>query len=251
MAASLVLEFILFVGLGLLSWIWPERRGQPLIRRDLVIDGLYLFAGLITVAPLTQWIYGLVRPPAVVAMVARWPLALQTLIVLFAFDALQYVLHRWLHEDRLWRIHAVHHSAEAMDMMTGFRNHPLNLLITVATPTALLLFLGFSPQAFAVLAPFNFVMASLVHANLDWSFGPFRYLLVSPMYHRWHHAVIDGSKGRNFAPLFPVWDLLFGSYHMPEGEAPEVYGAAEVPQGFIAQLAYPLEPAWPTARAAV
>ena len=62
-------------------------------------------------------------------------------------------------------------------------------------------------------------MESLSHANVRLDFGPLRGLLVSPRFHRLHHAVGLGHEsagqgslgGHNFAVLFPVWDILFGS----------------------------------------
>jgi sterol desaturase/sphingolipid hydroxylase (fatty acid hydroxylase superfamily) len=162
-------------------------------------------------------------------------------VVVVAYDFLQYALHRWFHGDRMWRYHAVHHSAQEIDVMTGFRNHPVNFVVGVGGPTAVLLLLGFSPAAFAALAPFNFVMAALVHANLNWTYGPFRYVLSSPMFHRWHHAIVEGSLSRNYAPNFPIWDLMFGTFYMPVGEKPVAYGAPDVPDEFIKQLAYPFQ----------
>jgi sterol desaturase/sphingolipid hydroxylase (fatty acid hydroxylase superfamily) len=53
------------------------------------------------------------------------------------------------------------------------------------------------------------------HANLPWSYGPLGYVLVSPLFHRLHHAIGYGHEGRrhgcNFAVLFPLWDMLFGT----------------------------------------
>jgi sterol desaturase/sphingolipid hydroxylase (fatty acid hydroxylase superfamily) len=47
---------------------------------------------------------------------------------------------------------------------------------------------GISPDIFVVVGPFNIITSCLVHANLNWTFGPLRYVLVSPVFHRWHHA---------------------------------------------------------------
>ena len=46
---------------------------------------------------------------------------------------------------------------------------------------------------------------------------------------------------RNFAGLFPFWDVLFGTFHMPEGRQPSRFGIEgdPVPDGLLPQLAYP------------
>jgi sterol desaturase/sphingolipid hydroxylase (fatty acid hydroxylase superfamily) len=61
---------------------------------------------------------------------------------------------------------------------------------------------------------------SLQHANVRLHFGAIgERLLVSPRYHRLHHAIGIGHeagreskvKGCNFAVLFPIWDIVFGT----------------------------------------
>ena len=83
------------------------------------------------------------------------------------------------------------------------------------------------------------VHGGLVHANLNWTFGPFRYVLASPVFHRWHHSNDPAVRDKNFAPTFPVLDVLFGTFHMPPGRLPSGYGAEGVPDSFLRQMAYP------------
>jgi sterol desaturase/sphingolipid hydroxylase (fatty acid hydroxylase superfamily) len=241
MLFSILLEIAVFALFGALAFAFHDRADQPLIRRDLIIDVIYFLVGLVVYSQIVGWIYAHVQAPVAARIIGRWPLWVQIGVVVVAYDFLQYALHRWFHGDRMWRYHAVHHSAQEIDVMTGFRNHPFNFVVGVGGPTAVLLLLGFSPAAFAALAPFNFVMAALVHANLNRTYGPFRYVLSSPMFHRWHHAIVEGSLSRNYAPNFPIWDLMFGTFYMPLGEKPVAYGAPDVPDEFIKQLAYPFQ----------
>ena len=78
-----------------------------------------------------------------------------------------------------------------------------------------------------------------VHANLSWNLGPFRYLFVSPVFHRWHHA---SAEGVNFANTFTLWDWMFGTFYLPEGVLPQNYGIDdnEMPDGLLPQMLYPL-----------
>ncbi len=239
MVSAIFWEIVAFAVFGALSFAFHDRQDQPLIRRDFILDAIYFLAGLLVYTQFLGWLFAHVSPPAAVRIVGRWPLWVQAVVLLVVYDGLQYGLHRWFHGAWFWPYHAVHHSAEEIDILTGNRNHPLNFLLGVGAPTALLLLVGFSPEAFAVLAPINFVMACLVHANLNWTYGPFRYVISSPMFHRWHHAIVAGSQSRNYAPNFPVWDLMFGSFYMPVGEKPLAYGAPEVPGHFIGQLIHP------------
>ena len=105
-----------------------------------------------------------------------------------------------------------------------------------------MLLLGIPPEVLVWLMPFNVGTSALVHANLDWDFGPFRYVLVSPVFHRWHHTSADRGGSSNFAGTFPLYDLMFGTFHMPAGQRPDAYGVDDphFPSGFLRQLRYPL-----------
>jgi sterol desaturase/sphingolipid hydroxylase (fatty acid hydroxylase superfamily) len=76
---------------------------------------------------------------------------------------------------------------------------------------------------------------------VGWSFGPLRYAIASPLFHRWHHTTEEQGLNRNFAPLFPFIDIAFGTFHMPQGQRPVFLGtiATNVPQSFFGQLLFP------------
>lgn len=61
------------------------------------------------------------------------------------------------------------------------------------------------------------------------------------MFHRWHHTLEAEGLNKNFAPTFPVLDLIFGTFYMPTGKLPEHFGNGEhdFPEGFLGQLVYP------------
>jgi sterol desaturase/sphingolipid hydroxylase (fatty acid hydroxylase superfamily) len=100
--------------------------------------------------------------------------------------------------------------------------------------------MGFSPLVFVILGPINVLFSSLVHANLNWTYGPFRYVIASPVFHRWHHTSQEEGRDKNFAPTFPFLDVIFGTFYMPKGKLPETFGVDDpVPDDFIGQLKYP------------
>ena len=239
MLNAVVLELIAFAVFGGLSFVFADRKGQSLIRSDVFDDAVYFLIGVVIYSKLIGWIMAAAHWPASAALVGRWPLWLQAAAVLVGYDFCQYLLHRWFHGETLWRFHAVHHSAEEIDILTSFRFHPVNYVIYAGVPTALMLLAGFSPMAFAVLAPINFLMGCLTHANLNWTWGPFRYVVASPMFHRWHHADLGTGRSCNYAPNFPAFDLMFGTFHMPKREAPKAYGFAGSPKHVHQHMAYP------------
>jgi sterol desaturase/sphingolipid hydroxylase (fatty acid hydroxylase superfamily) len=92
------------------------------------------------------------------------------------------------------------------------------------------------------VAPFNIFHSAFVHANLNWTLGPFKYVLATPVFHRWHHTSPEEGGNTNFAGTFPVWDILFGTWRMPEGVLPDNYGVDDqesFPTEIAGQIAYP------------
>ena len=173
--------------------------------------------------------------------VRHLPLWQQCILILLIQDVLLYVIHRIFHTRLAWRFHAIHHSPTVLDWMSTSRFHPVNhfLAFTVADVTVLLM--GFSPEALIVLMPFNLIYSAMTHANLNWTFGPLRYLLASPVFHRWHHTTEKAGLNKNFASTFPLLDLLFGTFYMPLGKLPEQFGNGEkdFPEDFWGQLLHP------------
>jgi sterol desaturase/sphingolipid hydroxylase (fatty acid hydroxylase superfamily) len=169
------------------------------------------------------------------------PFALQLALGLAVADFLSYWMHRAFHTGPLWRLHAIHHSPPQLDWLSSVRLHPLNQAAMNVAQALPLLWLGFDPRVFAAVAPLLTFYAIFVHANVRFDFGPLRSVIATPRFHRWHHTSESEGRDKNFAGLLPVWDLLFGTFHMPDGRQPTAFGAGEepVPAGIWRQLAYP------------
>lgn len=173
-------------------------------------------------------------------LISLQPLWLQGLFYLAVSDFALYWSHRLFHRGAWWKYHAIHHAPTELEWISASRFHPANLALgTIAVDVALLL-TGVSPEVFIVIGPFSTIYSCLVHANLNWTFGPLRYVLASPVFHRWHHAI--DVCDMNFASTFSFWDLMFGTWYMPVGLLPQVYGIADqnMPEGIFAQTVYPL-----------
>ncbi len=169
----------------------------------------------------------------------RWAQAVEALVLL---DLLGYWAHRALHGANLWKFHAVHHSANPLDWLSAVRNHPVNEFWTRLCQVVPLIALGFDGRMLAGLAPLFTLYALMLHANVRWSFGPLRYVLASPAFHRWHHTAEERGLDKNFSAMFPVWDLLFGTFYLPAGELPSQFGVRDaVPAKFFQQLVWPFK----------
>jgi sterol desaturase/sphingolipid hydroxylase (fatty acid hydroxylase superfamily) len=115
-----------------------------------------------------------------------------------------------------WELHAVHHSQQQMSLWSDDRNHLLDDLLQASFFAVIALVIGVPPSQFVVLVAITNLAQSVQHANIRLYFGWLgERLLVSPTFHRRHHAIgyaHEGLKyGCNFGVLFPWWDMLFRS----------------------------------------
>ncbi len=235
---------------GLLHWLFKARR-QPFWRSDLKTDLAYWFLGpfLYGYVALTAHTYAVDYAhldrvaPAVTAFLAGTPILAQAIVILLLTDLLQYWGHRLFHQNPLWRFHCIHHAPTRVDWFTSVRIHPINFVLYSTLINFIISLIGFSPEAFLYLIPFNILFGFLVHANLNWTFGPFRYAIASPVFHRWHHTYVDQGGNKNFAPTFPFLDLAFGTFYMPRDQEPLILGTRDdnVPDHLWGQLLYPFK----------
>jgi len=160
-------------------------------------------------------------------------------------DFAAYWQHRMQHRlEWWWALHALHHSQQHMSLWTDDRNHLIDDLLGALWFAGIALLIGVPPGQFLLLALLTRFLQSLAHANIKLSFGDWGdRLLVSPHFHRVHHAIDIGHEGAkqgcNFAVLFPVWDILFNSarfipYEGPTGIADQRSGR-DYGRGFWAQ----------------
>jgi sterol desaturase/sphingolipid hydroxylase (fatty acid hydroxylase superfamily) len=165
----------------------------------------------------------------------------QVAFYLLASDFLLYWNHRLFHGASLWRYHAIHHSAEDVDWTTAYRFHPINICFGTYLADVIMLYAGVPPAVLLFLVPFQTTISLFVHANVSWTLGPLKYVVASPVFHRWHHTMPDEGGSSNFAPTFALWDVLFRTFYMPPGRLPARYGVDDprFPAGFLGQLVYP------------
>mgnify|MGYP000120424808 CR=1 FL=1 len=244
---TLLLLPLLFAVVVPFEKLFPRHR-QRIRRPDLGTDigyalagGLLNAVGLIVAIPVAvlslAWIPGLALRP-IVAMV---PPAVTPILGLVLFDLAIYWTHRWYHEvPILWRFHAIHHSTERLDWVSGFRNHPLDGTL-IAPAAVFLLAAGFSGEVTGALAVIQVIVGIFLHANVRWRLRPLHKVVITPEFHHWHHANEPGAINSNYSVFLPAWDILFGTYFMPDDRRPQRYGVAEyIPKGIVDQLRHPL-----------
>ena len=255
---------VLLLVIGPLQRLWPVEpvRDRAAIRVDVLYTllhrlGLFKLAMFFSVEAWLTDAIGVLRAHGLPTLhldqwwpgVSDGPLA-SFVLYLLVFDLLGYLLHRAQHQwDWWWRLHAVHHSQRQMTMWSDSRNHLLDSVLIDAVFVVVAILIGVAPSQFVWLVALSQLLENLQHANLRWSFGRLgERLLVSPRFHRRHHAIGIGHeagargalKGVNFGVLFPFWDALLGSADFggrfePTGIRDQVEQGRDYGRGFWAQ----------------
>ena len=150
-------------------------------------------------------------PDSITGEIAR------TALAIVVYDFFSYWAHRLQHASGVfWAVHQFHHEERSMSSASSLRAHWLNVPFTqifVLVPMMWLIGLDAMPYA-AFL--FIGIFSALSHSNMNVSFGAVGRILVSPRYHRLHHARARHLHDHNFAALLPLWDHLFGTYLPPD-----------------------------------
>ena len=141
---------------------------------------------------------------------------------LLALDLAIYLFHLLFHAvPALWRVHRVHHADLDIDVTTGVRFHPIQMVMSVIIKSIVIVALG--PPALSVL---TFEVASHAitlfnHGNVKiplWLDRVLRWLVVTPDMHRIHHSIHTAETDSNFGFVLPWWDRLFGTYRAEPAE---------------------------------
>jgi sterol desaturase/sphingolipid hydroxylase (fatty acid hydroxylase superfamily) len=207
---------LLLLGLLLAEAGWPRRpQDAGWLRRARNISliavstlALRVIAPMGAVAFAIVWDFGALHR-------VEWPRPVEFTLSLIVLDLAIYGQHRLFHAvPWLWRAHRVHHSDTAFDVSLGVRFHPLEILPSFAFKLAMIALLGIAPAAVAAYEALLLGFSLWTHANLSVPSrldGILRLLVVTPDWHRVHHAVHVDETNANFGNILSVWDRLFGS----------------------------------------
>jgi len=222
LAAPLLIALVVVT--GICERIWPAE-GRPILARGHVQDACYLALHAMVVIPLmtmlsvgaaaligtqSRWIE--LRPAA------HWPGWLLIPLTIAAMDGANWLAHYADHRlDALWRFHALHHSQEELSVLTSFRAHPLMHTTGFVLATIPVVVLMPARPIDPVLITIYVCIGTLQHANLRWTFGPVGRVIVSPAYHRLHHAM--DTQAVNLGVVLTIWDILAGYARFPSRAA--------------------------------
>jgi sterol desaturase/sphingolipid hydroxylase (fatty acid hydroxylase superfamily) len=220
LAAPLLVGLVVVT--GICERIWPAEP-RPVLARGHLQDACYLALHAVVVIPLMTLLS--VGSAALISGHApwielraaqNWPGWLLVPLTIAAMDAANWLAHYADHRfTALWRFHALHHSQEELSVLTSFRAHPLMHTTGFLLASVPVVVLMPARPIDPILITAYVCVGTLQHANLLWSFGPLGRVLVSPAYHRLHHAT--DIQDVNLGVVLTVWDVLSGRARFPAG----------------------------------
>jgi sterol desaturase/sphingolipid hydroxylase (fatty acid hydroxylase superfamily) len=162
-------------------------------------------------------------------------------VSMVVLDFVSFLIHYAQHKSALlWEFHKVHHSATVMHPLSNYREHPVDNIayaIGMAVAAGLIgsasvAWLGYIPSVPTVAGAglfgfvFNVLAYNLRHSHvwLAWNPAFLNKVFGSPALHQVHHSWHPDHIDRNFAFMFPVWDVIFGTYCLPRTNADVRFG---------------------------
>ena len=208
-----------------------------LIAIGILITPVIVFVGIRALGWLSDRFGGALWP-------TEWPLLAQLPLALVVAEFPKYWHHRLQHNtDLLWRFHATHHSCPRLYWLNAARFHPIDLAIDGVLGGITLVALGCGIEGLALFNLVSGVHGYLQHSNLKLRLGPLNYFFSMAELHRWHHSPILEEANHNYGQNVIVWDLVFGSFYLPnDREPPEEIGIPDLsafPMTFWPQMASP------------
>ena len=221
--AAIRLFFFLgvFLLVALAEQLWPRRKlvaskgrrwfcnlsiaGIDSVAARLIIPVMPL--GMAEIATARGW--GLFN----ILTVPRW---LEIVMVILLLDLIIYLQHRSFHRiPFFWRFHRMHHTDLDLDVSSGNRFHPIEILFSLIIKLCAVAVLGAPAMAVVIFEVVLNASSLFNHGNLRIPVNVDRWLrllVVTPDMHRVHHSIIPRETDSNFSFNFPWWDRLLDTY---------------------------------------
>jgi sterol desaturase/sphingolipid hydroxylase (fatty acid hydroxylase superfamily) len=138
------------------------------------------------------------------------------IVSIVVLDCVIYFQHFVFHKVRLlWPLHGMHHTDLDIDVTTGARFHPVEIVLSVLIKMGVIMLLGVPAWSFVAFEVMLNCTAMFNHSNVKINAELDRVLrlfLVTPDMHRVHHSVVIREHDSNYGFSLPWWDRIFGTY---------------------------------------
>lgn len=170
------------------------------------------------------------------------PHYIQAILMLLGADFLRYWFHIASHKwNILWKLHSVHHSPSKLYWINVARFHPVEKILQFLLEVLPFIVLGVGQEVLSLYFIFYAVNGFFQHSNIKLRLGFLNYIVSGPELHRWHHSVEIRESNQNYGNNLIIWDLLFGTWFLPEYKEVNELGLEDktYPSDFINQIKAP------------
>ena len=236
----------------LLEFVIPYDRSWHPNRNDVKNDLLFMVGVQMVLPQVLTLFFGItllrylqtLNLPLTQLWPRQLPLAVQVTLMLLVAELLRYWLHVAAHNTQLWRLHAVHHSPKKLYWLNVGRFHPAEKSLQYLLDVLPFIAVGVGEHVLALYFIFYAVNGFFQHSNVDARYGILNYVVSGAELHRWHHSKLIHESNRNYGNNLIVWDLVFGSWFLPQDRRVGDLGLLNrhYPADFVGQLTAPLTP---------
>lgn len=221
--------FFGFYSLFLLAEVYiPQRRTSPKRRSRWPTNLLLSVINIAVLSLLPISLFGLATwaESQRIGLLNQLPLPIAAFVIsnLLLRGFISFFTHWLMHKiPWLWRLHRVHHLDTELDVTSTLRFHPLEFIATLLPGMLLVIIFGLSPWLLLVYELLDALVTVFSHANViiprfidRW----LRVIIVTPNLHRIHHSSWQPETDSNFSAVFPIWDIIFGTFR-PRSREPQ------------------------------
>jgi len=187
---------------------WPSNMGVVIL--DTVLVRLVAPTSVVALALVCEaqgW--GLLQ-------ILGWPAWVTIPLAFIAMDMAIYLQHVMFHAvPALWRLHRMHHADQEIDLTTGVRFHPVEILLSLGIKFGVVAALGTPAISVVIFEVLLNATSMFNHSNVRmplWLDRILRWIVVTPDMHRVHHSIVVRETNSNFGFNLPWWDRVFGTY---------------------------------------
>ena len=198
-------------------------------RRDLTVSKSKRWISNLSIVVLNTVVIRVLFPAAAVGMavyadakgwgifnILETPAWLAILLSVILLDLIIYGQHVMFHRiPVLWRIHRMHHADMDIDVTTGSRFHPIEIVVSMLIKFTAIIILGVPVIAVIVFEVILNLTAMFNHSNARMPLGldkVIRAMVVTPDMHRVHHSIKPKEYNNNFGFNLSIWDRIFKTY---------------------------------------
>ena len=159
----------------------------------------------------------------------------QSLMFALVYTVLLDFLFYWYHRAQhrflaLWALHELHHSDQELNVISSYRTYWLEYPVqALCIHLPVLYIVGIDPKGLFLAALIAICFLMFSHANIRLHLGWMSRVLVGPQVHRIHHSRHPQHRNKNLAQIFPIFDILFGTYYHPDKDEYPTTGTLTLP----------------------